>query len=199
MTLFGAQSMNLFSFLYWLWTVMSSWSMGLSLLAYLLLGITGISLFCLRHTKQKRPNWLPMTHSIIGWIMVGLVLFLFAIGLTSTLFLYGSVGQSEHLIAGLSVVCLVMLSAGSATQINPKRPWGRTVHVGINMVLLVGFAWVLFTGWKGLQKYSTLSRSRITKGEYSTEKRLESSSLLDQELDWLQVETLVGSLAPVIK
>jgi hypothetical protein len=64
--------------------------------------------------------------------MVGLVLLLFAIGLVSTLGIYGTLGHSQHLIAGLSVVLLVLLSAASATQISPKRPWVRAVHVSIN-------------------------------------------------------------------
>ena len=159
--------MNLPSLIWWIWTKISSWSMVLSLLAYLLLGITGISLFSLRHSKRPRPSWLRPLHYITGWVMVGLVLLLLAIGLVSTLSIYGTLGRSQHLIAGLSVVTLVLLSAGSATQISPKRPWVRTVHVSINMALLVAFTWVLFSGWQVVQKYSTSNRLRVDKGGYS--------------------------------
>jgi thiol:disulfide interchange protein len=159
--------MNLPSFLCWLWTKISSLSMVLSLLAYLLLGVTGIGLFCIRHSKRSRPSWLRVAHYTIGWVMVGLVLFLFAIGLVTTLALYGTLGQSQHFIAGLSVVLLVLLSAGSAAHISPKRPWARAIHIAINIVLCVGFIWVLLTGWQVVQKYSTLNRPGITEGEYS--------------------------------
>jgi len=152
--------MNLPSLIWWVWTKISSWSMVLSLLAYLLLGITGISLCSLRYSKRPRPTWLRPLHYITGWVMVGLVLLLFAIGLLSTLSLYGTLGHSQHLIAGLSVVLLVLLSAASATQISPKRPWVRTVHVSINIALLVAFTCVLLTGWQVVQKYSTSSIGR---------------------------------------
>ena len=94
-----------------------------------------------------------MTHYIIGWVMVGLVLLLLAIGIVGTLGHYGTLGHSGHLIAGLSVVALVLLSAGSSTQISSRQPWARAVHVGTNIVLFVGLTWVSFTGWQVVQKY----------------------------------------------
>lgn len=169
--------------------------MGLSLLAYLLLGITGIGLFSLRHFKRSRPSWLRMAHYITGLVMVSLVLFLFAIGLGSTLALYGTVGRSQHLIAGLSVVVLVLLSAGSATQISPKRPWARTVHVSINIVLFVGFTWVLLTGWEAVQKYSTASRLYQTEGGYVKQDCPKAcSATLSQPLDASLPLLSVGSV-----
>jgi hypothetical protein len=85
--------------------------------------------------------------------MVSLVLLLLAIGIVGTLGHFGSLGHSGHLIAGLSVVFLVLLSAGSATLISPERDWMRAVHVGTNIALLVGFTWVSLTGWQVVQKY----------------------------------------------
>ena len=85
--------------------------------------------------------------------MVGLVLLLLGIGLVGTLGHYGSLGHSPHLVAGLTVVALVLLSAGSATQIAVRGSWARLLHVTTNVVLLVGFVWVLLTGWSVVQKY----------------------------------------------
>src|SRR4028119_1977633 len=119
--------------------------MGLSVLAYFLLGITGMNLFSGRHSERSQPNWLRLTHYITGWVMVGLVLLLLAIGLVGTLGHFGSLGHSGHLIAGLSVVFLVFLSAGSSTLIRPERDWARAIHVGTNIALLVGFTWVSWT------------------------------------------------------
>jgi len=127
--------------------------MGLSILAYFLLGITGIILFSRRQAVRPRPSWLRSTHYTIGWVMVSLVLLLLAIGLVGTLGHYGTLGHSGHLIAGLSVVFLVLLSAVSSTQISPKRPWVRVVHIGTNIVLCLGFTWVSLTGWQVVQKY----------------------------------------------
>lgn len=127
--------------------------MGLSLAAYLALGVTGLWMFYTRQLRRQRPIWLRSLHHTIGNIMVGLVLLLLAIGIVGTLGHYGSLGHSAHLPAGLAVVGLVLLSAGSAVQISPENPWARALHVTTNMVLLVGFILVSLTGWIVVQKY----------------------------------------------
>jgi hypothetical protein len=85
--------------------------------------------------------------------MVGLVLLLLAIGLVGTVGHYGNLGHSAHLPAGLIVVGLTLVSAWSATQISPQRPWARPLHVSINAILLLGFVFVTLTGWDVVQKY----------------------------------------------
>lgn len=127
--------------------------MGLSLTAYLLLAITGIRIFSLRHSGHPRPSWLRPFHYITGTVMVGLVLLLLAIGIVGTLGHFGGLGHSAHLIAGGAVVALVLLSAGSAILISLGQPWARPIHVATNMVLFVGFIWVSLTGWSVVQKY----------------------------------------------
>ena len=127
--------------------------MGLSLLVYFMLATTGVWMFGARQKWFSRPNWLRSLHYVAGGSMVGLVLLLLVIGLVGTLGHYGSLGHSPHLVAGLTVVSLVLLSAGSATQIAAGRPWARSLHVATNGILLVGFVWVLLTGWSVVQKY----------------------------------------------
>ncbi len=144
-------ALNLPSFL-WLWKI-AAWSMGLSLCAYGLLGVTGAWLLVSRSAHQPRPWWLRPLHYGIGGTMVGLVLLLLAIGIVGTLGHFGSLGHSAHLPVGLLVVGLTLLSAWSATQISPERPWARSLHLGTNLVLLVGFICVSLTGWTVVQKY----------------------------------------------
>ena len=127
--------------------------MGLSLLAYLILGITGSMLFLQRNSGYPRVDWLKPLHYITGWVMVSLVLLLLAIGIVGTLGHYGSLGRSGHLVAGFSTVALVLLSASSSTQINHQHPWARSIHVGTNIALLVSFTWVSLSGWQVVQKY----------------------------------------------
>lgn len=127
--------------------------MGLSLLAYVLLAVTGSGLFYSRSTDRPRPEWLRSLHFGIGGTMIVLVLFLLAIGIVGTLGHFGSLGHSSHLPAGLIVVGLTLLSGWSATQISSERPWARLMHVGTNLVLLVGFVLVSLTGWIVVQKY----------------------------------------------
>jgi hypothetical protein len=143
--------MNLPSFI-WLWRI-AAWSMGLSIAAYLLLAITGGWMFFVRQSSQPRPGWLRPLHYGIGGTMVCLVLLLLGIGLVGTIGHYGSLGHSIHLPAGLIVVDLTLLSAWSAVQISPKRPWSRWLHIGTNIVLFLGFAIVSLTGWIVVQKY----------------------------------------------
>ncbi|WP_066377911.1 MULTISPECIES: DUF4079 domain-containing protein [unclassified Anabaena] len=164
--------MHLPSFL-WLWKI-AAWSMGLSILAYLLLAVTGVWMWLVRNDHNVSNFWqvnrtgvrwaaprLPCgtlrewrsLHYIIGISMVSLVLLLLAIGIVGTLGHFGSLGHSPHLAAGLTVVVLVLVSAVSATQISPSRPWARRLHVSVNIILCLGFAWVSLTGWSVVQKY----------------------------------------------
>ncbi|WP_107666949.1 DUF4079 domain-containing protein [Cyanothece sp. BG0011] len=143
--------MNLPSFL-WLWKI-AAWSMGLSLFAYFLLGLSGGWMFYGRHSKTSPPLWLRSVHYIIGSIMVILVLLLLVIGLVGTLGHYGSLGHSSHLLAGLLTVILVLISATAATQISPEKPRMRWLHIGTNIILFFSFAMVSLTGWDVVQKY----------------------------------------------
>lgn len=92
-------------------------------------------------------------HYTMGISMVSLVLLLLVIGIVGTWGHFGSLGHSSHLVAGLIVVALVLLSAFSATQISTRRPWARPLHISVNIILFVGFAWVSLTGWIVVQKY----------------------------------------------
>ncbi|TAF04039.1 MAG: DUF4079 domain-containing protein [Nostocales cyanobacterium] len=151
--------MHLPSFL-WLWKI-AAWSMGFSILAYVLLALTGVWLFQVRTTGRSPigvvlpqvNNGVRSLHYKFGIAMISLVLLLLAIGIVGTLGHFGSLGHSSHLIAGLIVVALVLVSAFSATQISLGKPWARPLHISLNIVLFAGFAWVSLTGWTVVQKY----------------------------------------------
>jgi hypothetical protein len=127
--------------------------MGFSILAYVLLAITGVWMFLARSSSRPDAQWLRSLHNSIGWILGGLVLLLLGIGLVGTLGHYGSLGHSTHLPAGLAVVALVAGSIWSATQITPEKPWARSLHLGTNFILFLGLIWVSVTGWDVVQKY----------------------------------------------
>ncbi|OLP16064.1 hypothetical protein BST81_22820 [Leptolyngbya sp. 'hensonii'] len=143
--------MDLPSFL-WLWKI-AAWSMGFSILAYLILAGSGTVLLFARMTDRQRPDWLRPFHYWTGGVMVGLVLLLLAIGIVGTIGHYGTLGHSFHLLAGTIVVGLVLASVWSAAQISIGASWARSLHRGINLCLFVGFAWVSWTGWVVVQKY----------------------------------------------
>lgn len=151
--------MHLPSFL-WLWKI-AAWSMGLSILAYAILAMSGFWLWQVRNTGRSpigvvlpRVNNIVKTfHYAIGITMVSLVLLLLAVGIVGTLGHFGSLGHSSHLFAGLIVVALVLVSAFSATQISAGKFWARPLHITLNTILFVGFTWVSLTGWDVVQKY----------------------------------------------
>lgn len=127
--------------------------MGGTIAFYLLLLVSGGWMFYGRVTAIGRPGWLRNAHYLGGIIIVFLVFLLLAIGLVGTVGYYGSLGHSSHLWAGLIVVWLICLSAWSANQIDVRNTWTRSLHVTVNAILLVGLAYVSWTGWDVVQKY----------------------------------------------
>jgi hypothetical protein len=127
--------------------------MGLSLLAYSLLGITGVWMWLTHRSHEPRPVWLRSLHLGIGSSLVLLVLLLLAVGIVGTLGHYGWLGHSAHLPSGIAVVSMVLVSAISGSQIRPQRPWVRVVHLSTNLGLLIGLIAVSATGWNVVQKY----------------------------------------------
>ena len=143
--------MDLPSFI-WLWRI-AAWAMVLAIAAYGILFFSGGTILYSRVNHSRRPLWLRPFHYGMGVIMVLLVLLLLAIGVVGTVGYYGSLGHSTHLSAGLLVVLLVIVSSWSATQISPQKPWARSLHLTVNLLLLVGFIFVSVTGWEVVQKY----------------------------------------------
>ena len=143
--------MDLPSFL-WLWRI-AAWSMGLSLTAYTALALTGtIMAYGRRSQSEHRGNW-RSAHLLLGWTLIVLVVGLLVIGIVGTLGEYGSLGHSIHGVTGLLVVSLTLVSAGVALQVKHGKPWARTLHVRLNLVLGAAFLWVLWTGWVVVQRY----------------------------------------------
>jgi Protein of unknown function (DUF4079) len=133
----------------WLWKI-AAWAMGLAIVAYLIQTATGIALFA---TRRQHPDWLRPFHFMTGAVMALLVLLLLVIGIVGTLGHYGSLGHSTHLPVGIAVVELVFVSAWSAVQISPDRPWAKPLHIGVNALLGAAFVLVSLTGWDVVQKY----------------------------------------------
>ena len=127
--------------------------MGFAIAGYLILLLSGSTILYSRIMRSRRPVWLKPLHLVTGGITVLLVLLLLFIGLIGTIGHYGSLGHSIHLVAGLLVVFLMLLSGWSALQISPQNPWARSLHLRTNIVLLGGFIFVSITGWQVVQKY----------------------------------------------
>jgi hypothetical protein len=142
--------MDLPSFL-WLWKI-AAWSMGLSLLTYSILAITGLGMAHTRKAQLPRTTWRTL-HITLGLTLVILVLGLLAIGIVGTLGQYGSLGHSNHGIFGGIVVGITLLSAGAALQIQRGYAWAKPLHIALNVLLGAAFLGVLWTGWIVVQQY----------------------------------------------
>lgn len=142
--------MNLPSFL-WLWKI-AAWSMGFSLFVYLCLIVTGLGMARARYADSPRARW-RIVHMTLGFALVTLVLGLVTIGIVGTLGHYGNLGHSFHALAGVVVVFITVLSAGTALQIQKGNAWARPLHVSLNGLLGLAFMAVLWTGWTVVQKY----------------------------------------------
>ncbi len=127
--------------------------MGFAIAGYLILLFSGSIILYSRVMRSRRPAWLRPLHLVTGGITVLLVLLLLFIGLIGTIGHYGNLGHSIHLVAGLLVVFLMLLSGWSALQISPQNSWARALHLRTNIVLLGGFIFVGLTGWQVVQKY----------------------------------------------
>ncbi|MCG9891206.1 MAG: DUF4079 domain-containing protein [Thermosynechococcaceae cyanobacterium MS004] len=143
--------MDLPSFL-WLWRI-AAWSMGLSLTAYSILALTGFAIAHYRKSQQISPGWWRTVHLGVGVVLVALVVGLFAIGIVGTLGEYGNLGHSIHGLVGALVVGLTLSTGAIALQIKTGKPWARSLHVRLNLLLGAGFLWVLWTGWIVVQQY----------------------------------------------
>ena len=126
--------------------------MGLSLLTYSILAVTGLGMAHTRKAQLPHAAW-RTTHITLGLSLTILVLGLSSIGIVGTLGQYGSLGHSNHGIFGGIVVSITLLSAGAALQIQRGYAWARPLHIALNVLLGAAFLGVLWTGWIVVQQY----------------------------------------------
>jgi Protein of unknown function (DUF4079) len=135
----------------WLWKT-AAWSMGLSTLTITLLGISGYRLWQSRHRGKPAKSWLYKTHPALGKVLVFLTLLLWSVGFYGTVQDHGHLRFSAHFWAGSTMVLLVCTSAWAAFQI-PRRSWARSLHLGLNSLMVCLLFWVLATGWVVVQPH----------------------------------------------
>lgn len=146
-----SRDLDLPSFI-WLWRIAAVAMVG-TIAAYLILAASGGTMLYTRLYSSVRPSWLRPFHYVMGVVIIFLVLLLLAIGVVGTVGYYGNLGHSSHLIAGLLVVVLILISGWSANRISPQNSWARSLHLGVNLLLLAGLIYVSWTGWEVVQKY----------------------------------------------
>ncbi|MBD2099321.1 DUF4079 domain-containing protein [Leptolyngbya sp. FACHB-261] len=140
-----------------------AWSMGFCLVIFPALGLTGYYIRQYRleqwQRQKLRPQWLSNSHWWLGMAFLALMVFLWLFGVVGTIWRHGSLQYSGHFWAGNVMLALTLLSVWSAQQMNNRetptaiRLWLRPLHLGTNAVILIGLAWVSWTGWEVVQQY----------------------------------------------
>ncbi len=91
-------------------------------------------------------------HHQVGSIFLALIVLGTVGGMAVTYINNGKLFVGPHLIAGLGMMVMVTISASLVPYMQKGNPFARFTHVGLNMSMLLIFAWQAFTGVQIVQK-----------------------------------------------
>ncbi len=98
---------------------------------------------------SKRFNVL---HHKLGSVFLVLMVAGMIGGLADTYNDNGKLFVGAHLLAGLGLTFLAVLSAALAPFLQQGKEWVRVTHITVNTVLIGIFGWQTFTGWQIVQR-----------------------------------------------
>lgn len=106
-----------------------------------------------KETKKEliKGNYLNRHHQI-GSIFMALVVLGTIGGMAVTYINNGKLFVGPHLLAGLGMMAMVTISASLVPYMQKGNSFARFTHVGLNMTMLLVFAWQAFTGLEILQR-----------------------------------------------
>lgn len=91
-------------------------------------------------------------HHKVGAIFMALVVLGTIGGMAVTYINNGKLFVGPHLLAGLTMMSMVAVSASLVPYMQKGNAFARFSHVGINMSMLLVFGWQAFTGIEILQR-----------------------------------------------
>lgn len=94
-------------------------------------------------------------HHQVGSLFMALVVAGTIGGMAVTYINNGKLFVGPHLLAGLTMMGMVVVSASLVPYMQKGNTFARFTHVGINMTMLLVFAWQAFTGIEILQRIIT--------------------------------------------
>ena len=94
----------------------------------------------------------PIKHYQMGSLLLVLIILGSLGGLTATYLVAGKIILNSHLIAGLLMTGLIVVSASLSPFMRGGNQWLRSVHVTLNFILIGLFIWQASTGIQLVQK-----------------------------------------------
>jgi hypothetical protein len=91
-------------------------------------------------------------HYQVGSILLALMVLGTIGGMAATYVNNGKLFVGPHLLVGLGMTAMIATSAALAPFMQKGADWARSLHVGLNMILVVLFAWQAFSGVQIVQK-----------------------------------------------
>lgn len=91
-------------------------------------------------------------HHQVGSIFLALIVLGTVGGMAVTYINNGKLFVGPHLLAGLGMMVMVTISASLVPYMQKGNKFARLSHVGLNMTMLMIFAWQAFTGVQIVQK-----------------------------------------------
>ena len=96
--------------------------------------------------KEMIPLRYGQRHAALGRWIVALTLLGSIGGMAVTYLNNGKLFVGPHLIAGGGVVVLVLATAALGPALQKGQDWARSLHVGLNGLILLLFGWQAITG-----------------------------------------------------
>ena len=94
-------------------------------------------------------------HYQVGSVLLALMVLGTIGGMAATYVNNGKLFVGPHLLVGLGMTGMIATSAALAPFMQKGADWARLIHVGLNMTLVLLFAWQAFTGLQIVQKIVT--------------------------------------------
>jgi hypothetical protein len=118
------------------------------------LGIQSRSIRSAKGEEKKKlvKGKFPVLHHQISSIWLGLMVIGSMVGIAVTYINYSKLFVAPHLLVGLLITVLVVLSAALAPFMHKGNEWARYTHIGINILVLVLFIWEAVTGTQIVQQ-----------------------------------------------
>ncbi len=106
-----------------------------------------------KETKKEliKGNFINRHHRV-GSLFMALIVLGTVGGMAVTYINNGKLFVGPHLLAGLGMMSMVVVSASLVPYMQKGNSVARLSHVGLNMTMLLIFAWQAFTGVEIVQK-----------------------------------------------
>jgi hypothetical protein len=102
--------------------------------------------------KELIKGGFNQKHYLIGSLLLAIMVLGTLGGMAVTYINNGKLFVGSHLLVGLGMTGMIAVSAALSPLMQKGKSWARTIHVAINMTLVLLFGWQAFTGLEIVQR-----------------------------------------------